>query len=102
MVCLTETSAHIRWITSLMPIGRTSFASAAEDGFVHLWRLAADGRICYANSLQLDDCLITGGVSLTECDATAPAELLLTTYDRSQIYLIEATQTEDEKKNDLE
>lgn len=97
MVCLTETAAHIRSITSLMPTGRRGFASAAEDGFVHLWRLATDGTICYANSLQLDDCLITGGVSVSE-----GAALLLTAYDRSQIYLIEATQTGDETTTDQE
>lgn len=86
LACLSETTAHIRWITSLMPIGGNNFASAAQDGFIHMWRLAPDGQISYATSLQLDDCLITGGVAVPGSPL-----LILTAYDRSQVYCVEAT-----------
>lgn len=87
---LSETAAHIRCISQLMAV-RGGFASAAEDGFVHLWKLDNGRTECvrYVDSLQLKDCPITGGATLRE-DGEGATAVLLTVYDRPLLYSVAA------------
>lgn len=91
---LFETAAHIRWITQLLPV-KGGFVSAAEDGFMHLWKLALEdggdegqGRVDaeYVDSLQLADGPITSGATMIYDDGEGGTGVLATVYDRPQLY----------------
>lgn len=93
MECLSETPAHIRWIVRLLPI-QGGFVSAAEDGFIHLWRFEKSS-IEFADSLKMDDCLVTGAVSVSEDG------FLATAYDRPHIYWVTTIDDSGARGNDI-
>lgn len=85
MECLSETAAHIRWITQILPI-RGGFVSASEDGYLHLWTIGRcndpSWDIRYLTSFELKDCMITAAVPFSDLG------LLVTAYDRPHIFWI--------------
>lgn len=97
MELMSETVAHARWIARLMPL-KDGFVSAAEDGFLHLWRMKGaheepkdeNSIIHYVDSLQLKDGFITGGETVCYDDGDGGAALLVTVYDQSQLYWLAA------------
>lgn len=83
---LVEVAAHLRWIGQLIDAGRGRFASAAEDGFVHLWRRAGE-TIEYADSIQLENGLLVGGVRLG-AEHDDRAAFVLAVYGRPELYVV--------------
>ena len=93
---MVEIAAHVRWITQMVPV-KGGFVSAAEDGFLHLWRFfSADGtdqhgdgaaRVRYVASLQLADGLMTSGIGAChDDDGEGGTTLLATVYDQPQFF----------------
>lgn len=96
MDCLSETPAHIRWIVRLLPI-QGGFVSAAEDGFIHLWRLDSTERCAeFVDSLKMDDCLVTGAAS------ASGDGLLVTAYDRPHVYWATLIDDSGARGNDID
>lgn len=96
MECTSETPAHIRWIVRLLPI-QGGFVSAAEDGFIHLWRIDdVKQSVEFVDSLKMDDCLLTGAASVSDDG------LLVTAYDRPHIYWATMIDDSGARGNDID